>query len=240
MDRRSLLATAALALAGSSAGCLDTYYRVHPLPPIAGRVVGKGMTGRKPDAPSDSSASLLTVEPDAFGVDPTVEPAGPWADEPANVTVTSEAEEGLLDRYDEVFYHVRVEHENANHVDGIGAGDVAWYSADRATFNRLMVGDDIRFQLGVTGRPRLSGASRIVRRGTVRRLGAPDGGGGAAGDAAGTGYSAVVDHGRRGDVRLTRRYATDEGTFGRLSEGKSIAFHVAGDYGDVIDRLAGE
>ncbi|WP_129114374.1 hypothetical protein [Halegenticoccus tardaugens] len=230
MDRRSLLAAAAFAIAGSSAGCLEKGYDYHPLPPIAGRVVRRGMTAETEG--SDSSTSILTVEPEAIGVDPALRSALPREDEAGNVTITPEVEEPLADEYGEVFYHVEVEHENANPMDGVERGDRNWYTTTRNTFNRLMVGDDVRFQVEFVNRPSMAGVSEVVRRGDVASAEAE-------GDGGGETYRVVVDHGAWGETRRTRAYTATRATFDRIETGQSIRFAVEGEMGDRIDELLG-
>lgn len=156
MRRRSVLRTLAVGTVGASAGCVS-----HPLSPLRGTVTRKRVVsgGRTLVAVTESR---ITVHDSGLRESLPHEERG-------NTSVTGEMSRRLRDEYDGVGCRVTIRHENANHIDGVGAGETESYRASRNTFNQVMVGDDLTFQIGVVNRPNLLNPGEIVRSGRVER-----------------------------------------------------------------------
>lgn len=155
MRRRSLLGALAAGVVGSTAGCVG-----HPLPPLRGTVARKRIVAE--------DGTLLAVT--GSGIDPRTRllserfPREPMA---GNATITEKLAGEIRERHDDVGCRVTVRHRNANYVDGVDSGETMSYRATRSTFNQVMAGDGIGFQIGLVDRPKLLAPSEIVRSGRI-------------------------------------------------------------------------
>jgi hypothetical protein len=155
MRRRSLLGALAAGVAGSTAGCVG-----HPLPPLRGIVTRKRIVAE--------DGTLLAVT--GSGIDPRTRllrdrfPREPMA---GNTTITERLAGEIRERHGGVDCRVTVRHRNESYVDGVEPGEKASYHATRSTFNQVMTGDGVGFQVGLIDRPKLLAPSEIVRSGRV-------------------------------------------------------------------------
>lgn len=166
MNRRAFLGLfAALA---SAAGCLGS----HPLPPVRGRVVRTSVVGV-----SDGDESvLLTATPDEIDLADAMREAaaaesdgGSSGGDAPRFAVPPAVHDALLDRYEDVRYHLTVEHRCRVRTYGVAPGDRLRYRTRRGVFRRLLPGDRTLFTVRPAGPPRFQNTNSVVREGTVRR-----------------------------------------------------------------------
>lgn len=182
MNRRTLLGL--FAALGTTSGCLGS----HPLPPVRGRVVRTSVVGVRDGG--DVEDVLLVVTPDAVDPGPEMVDAresaasaggssgggdggdGDEGDDGSSAptfAVPPPVHDALLDRFDEVRYHLTVDHRTPVHVYGVAAGDRLRYRTRAEVFRRLVPADRTLFTVRPVGPPRFQNTNSVVREGAVRR-----------------------------------------------------------------------
>ena len=167
MDRRSFLSLCGLSGATATAGCLGAS---HPLPPVEAEIRGRRLLV----SDGESYRPILRTSAKRIRTgDPHLE--GMFAaDGSPNAAVPTRIHERLARDYADVQYQIRLLQRTETPLNGVDAGDLADYNADRRNFNRVLVGDRVRFQLGVTNRPSIQSFGSIRRTGEVLAKGATD------------------------------------------------------------------
>ena len=171
MNRRTFLGL--LAALGTTSGCLGT----HPLPPVRGRVVRTSVVGLRDG--EDGETVLMTATPDEVDLADAMreiqtadgnggKSSGGEASAP-QFTVPPSVNDALLDRFDEVTYHVTVDHRSRVRVYGVSPGDRLRYQTRLDVFRRLVPADRTLFTVRPVGPPRFQNTNSVVREGTVRR-----------------------------------------------------------------------
>ena len=171
MNRRTFLGL--FAALGTTAGCLGS----HPLPPVRGRVVRTSVVGVH-----DGEANvLLTTTPDEVdlgdavrGIEPVAESGessggGDAGASAPRFTVPPAVHDALLDQFDDVTFHVTVEHRCRVRVYGVHPGDRLRYRTRVEVYRRVFSGDRMLFTIRPAGSPHFQNTNSVVREGTVRR-----------------------------------------------------------------------
>ncbi len=244
MNRRSVLGAGALLLASSSAGCLTTMESHHPLPAVRGVVTER--TAVRTDG--ETTRRLIYATGSKLEVAPALRRALPRTEGELNVSVTPDAA-AAVGGESAVAYEVVVRQLNTNHIDGAARGDTLRYNTSRGVFDRVLVGDRISFQIGVTDRPHMTNVSKIIRSGTVLEV-AP---GGEQQPGQPTDRNATRDRNASTDTNSAssrvlvrhmlserspvRWYIADQSVLSGVGRGDEVTFTVGGTYGQRMDSL---
>ncbi|WP_158059056.1 hypothetical protein [Halorussus halophilus] len=221
MDRRSFLGVCGLSTLTASAGCLGG--TAHPLPPVEGTIRARRVLA----SDGESYRPLLWTNAKRVRVeDARIEQLLAERDS-ANRTVPSAVHERLASDYADLQYQVRLRQRTETHLTGVDSGDLVDYNTGRQSFNRVLVGDDVGFQVGVTNRPSIQSFGRIRRAGRVDKMEKTQTDGE-------TRYRLVLAHRVLDDGPRQRTYLTTEQMANSVEQGRRYRFEVGGDFGERV------
>lgn len=222
MNRRSFLELCGLSGITATAGCLGDS-KLHPLPPVEGKIRARRVLA----SDDETYRPLLWTDASRTRVGDARLQQLLDSRESANRTVPTKTHETIASDYADLQYQVRLRQRTETHLDDIERGDLVDYNTGRQNFNRVMVGDEVTFQLGATDRPNVQSFGEISRAGTVvetktvesedelnRRL--------------------VLAHDALETGSRRRTYRTTAEVAQSCEQGRQYQFEVGGDYGERV------
>ena len=172
MNRRTFIGS--LAALGTASGCLGS----HPLPPVRGRIARISVVAVRDSSTEDV---LLTATPDEVDLAEAMRAVrssegsggdgsgGASSDSTPAFAVPPSLHEALLDRFDDVRYHITVDHRCHIRVYGVEPGDRLRYRTRPEVFRRVAPADHALFTIRPAGSPYFQNTNAVVREGTALR-----------------------------------------------------------------------
>jgi hypothetical protein len=222
VSRRTFLSALAVLL-GSSAGCS------HPLPPPQGIVLQKGIFGER----NNRRVPVLSVTNDTVSVqDDLLATVLPRSGELADTTVSASVHAQLEQRYDEIYYYVKMKKLSPNspliktkkgkRPEVPLTGGTPRYLLSREAFGKLLVDDHTEYTLNIFDSDKITAITTILRKGVVQeKRPEPDT------NPNTPQYRITVSHGKRanGDL-VTLTYFADPNVYETAQVGLSTYFDV--------------
>jgi hypothetical protein len=139
--RRSLFTVVAVFLVVAAVGVAGYYWFFSPVI-IEGVVDHKAVTGTK-----DATTYSVLLNAD-WGIVVEDEDYGGWfSDGEMNAIVNVSLEDELRREYSEVFYFVSVRVSSEDPINNLEEGETLAYFVSRDGFNKLSIGDNVRFEV---------------------------------------------------------------------------------------------